>query len=189
MVSDAAFLHFPLLSTKRLQLRRLRFEDAEGLFPMFSDIEAMPSYGHEPHRSLDDTYELIRRTENFYTQRVAIRWGIVLAGEEKVIGTCGLHHLDLAMQHGEIGYELYRDYWRQGIMTEAASAVLNYGFDEMGLHRIEAVINKANVASRSLLEKLGFTYEGALRQRSYFQGEFRDERFFGLLKPEWRRTI
>ena len=85
----------------------------------------------------------------------------------------------------ETGYELHRAYWGQGIMAEAMSAVLTYGFTELGLHRIEADVAPENMRSKSLLLKLGFTFEGNLRQRYFFRGQFEDEHYFGLLKDEW----
>jgi ribosomal-protein-alanine N-acetyltransferase len=70
-------------------------------------------------------------------------------------------------------------------MTETMSAILAYGFTELGLHRVEAIIDIANERSKGLLLKLGFTYEGNLRQRYYFRDRFEDEHYFGLLKDEW----
>jgi ribosomal-protein-alanine N-acetyltransferase len=86
----------------------------------------------------------------------------------------------------ETGYDLNRAYWGRGVMREAMSAVLSYGFTTLELHRIEAIIDIQNVRSKTLLEKLGFTYEGNLRQRYYMDGRFEDEHYFGLLKHEWQ---
>lgn len=185
MTIDAAFTHFPTLTTKRLLLRQIRPEDAEAFFAIFSDEQVMQFYGHEPHRSLDDTREWIRKTEERYARRESLRWGITLKGEDKIIGSCSFHHFRADFQCVETGYDLNRAYWRGGIMTEAMSAVLTYGFNELGLHRVEAIIDIANEPSRALLLKLGFTYEGNLRQRYYFCGHFEDEHYFGLLRDEW----
>jgi [ribosomal protein S5]-alanine N-acetyltransferase len=189
MSIDAAFTHFPSLTTNRLLLRQIRPQAAEALFATFSDEEAMQFYGHEPHRSLDDTYALIQRIQAHYDRREAIRWGITLKGQETVIGSCGFHQFDSGFHRAETGYELNRAYWRQGIMFEAMSAILTYGFTELGLHRVEAVIDIVNEQSRGLLLKLGFTYEGNLRQRYFFRDRFEDEHFFGLLKNEWHGSV
>ncbi len=74
-------------------------------------------------------------------------------------------------------------------MFEAMSAILAYGFTELELHRVEAIIDIANEPSKSLLLKLGFSYEGNLRQRYFFQGRFEDEYYFGLLKDEWHGSV
>ncbi|QBD79854.1 N-acetyltransferase [Ktedonosporobacter rubrisoli] len=187
MSIDAAFTSFPCLTTERLQLRQIRPSDAEELYAILSDEEAMKYYGHLPHRTLADTYELIDKIQERYAQRTAIRWGIAFKGQDRLIGTCGFHHPDTGFHCAETGYELDRAFWRQGIMREAMRAILRYGFEELGLHRIEAIIDIKNVASKQLLLKLGFTYEGVLRERYYLNGVFEDEHYFGLLRDEWRK--
>ena len=189
MSIETAFTHFPCLTTQRLLLRQIRPDDAEALFAIFSDEEAMQFYGHEPHRSLDETHELIGWIQAAYARRESIRWGITLRGEDRVIGSCGFHNFGAGFQRAETGYELERASWGQGIMAEALSAILTYGFTELGLHRVEAIIDIANERSKGLLLKLGFTYEGNLRQRYAFRDRFEDEHYFGLLKGEWPGSV
>ena len=74
-------------------------------------------------------------------------------------------------------------------MTEAMSAIVTFGFSELGLHRIEAVIDIENDRSKNLLMRLGFTYEGNLRQRYFFRDQFLDEYYYGLLKDEWQGSV
>jgi ribosomal-protein-alanine N-acetyltransferase len=189
MALDAAFTHFPCLTTDRLLLRELMLSDAEALYEIMSDEEALAFYGHPPHRSLHDTQALITQIQTRYTRREGIRWGIAVTGDDRVIGSCGLRHFDDGHHHAETGYELHRAFWGQGIMAEAMAATLTFGFTELGLHRVEAVIDEANSRSKGLLLKLGFTYEGRLRERYYFRDRFEDEYYYGLLKHEWdRRT-
>ncbi len=185
MSIDAAFAQFPVLTTARLRLRQAQLGDAEALFATFSDEEVMRYYGSLPHYSIADSRELIEAQRERYARRASIRWNITLAGEDRVIGSCGFHRFDEGYYRAELGYELNRTYWGQGIMSEAVSAVLTYGFAEMELHRIEAIIDDANARSKGLLLKLGFTYEGNLRERFYFNGHFEDEFFYGLLRDEW----
>ena len=187
MTIDAAFTHFPTLTTSRLLLRQIQPSDAEALFAILSDEEAMKFYGSLPHRSLDESRQEITRSQEHYGQRESIRWGITLHGDDTLLGSCSLFHFDDGFHHAEIGYELNRTSWGQGITSEAVSAVLTYCFTELGLHRVEAIIDIANARSKGLLTKLGFTYEGNLRQRYYFGDHFEDEHYFGLLKSEWLR--
>jgi RimJ/RimL family protein N-acetyltransferase len=186
---DAAFTRFPSLTTNRLFLRHIQLADAEDLYKTFSDEEAMQFYGHEPHRSVDETREWIEHIQARYSRHETIRWGIARKGEDRVIGSCGFHHFDQNFYRAETGYNLHRTFWGQGIMTEAMSAILTYGFTELWLHRVEAVIDMANERSRALLLKLGFTYEGNLRQRYFFRDQFEDEHYFGLLKHEWHSSM
>ncbi len=81
-----------------------------------------------------------------------------------------------------IGYDLSRPYWRRGIMTEALEAVIEFGFERMGLNRIEAVVFVENVASHRLLEKLRFEREGVLRDYEFLKGRFVDMVMYSLLR-------
>jgi ribosomal-protein-alanine N-acetyltransferase len=189
MTIDAAFTHFPSLTTSRLLLRHILPGDAEALFAILSDEETMEFYGNEPHESLDDTKEMIRQIEERYARKEALRWGITFKGEDRLIGSCSIFHFDEGFDCAETGYELNRAFWGKGIMTEAMSAILTFGFSELGLHRIEAIIDIANERSKGLLLKLGFTYEGNLRQRFPFRDQFLDEHYFGLLKDEWHGQV
>ncbi len=185
MTIDAAFTTFPMLTTQRLRLREIRPDDAEAIFAIYSDEEAMRYY-NETFQSLAEAeaYILLRRDD--YARHREIRWGITREGDDRIIGSCGLHHFDEEYHRAETGYILNRADWGRGIMTEALSAVLTCGFTQMALHRIEAVIDIANERSKNLLLKLGFQYEGNLRQRFLFRGSFEDEFYFGLLHDEWR---
>jgi len=182
---DAAFNHFPILATKRLDLRQIQSTDAEAFFAVKSDPEVTSCYGQEHHQSIDDTRAWIQRMQSSYERRDSIFWCIELKDEDKVIGACTFWNFGPGFHCAEVGYELSRAYWRQGIMTEALSAVLTFGFAELGLHRIEAAPLARNSSSRLLLLKLGFKYEGNLRQRAFFRGRFEDDHYFGLLKDEW----
>ena len=186
---DAAFTHFPSLTTNHLVLRHIQPSDAEDLFATFSDEETMQFTGHGPYQLEDETRRFIEQIQTRYARREAIRWGITLKGENRVIGSCGFHDFDAGFHRAETGYELNRAFWNQGLMTEAMSAILAYGFTDLNLHRIEASIDMTNEASKALLLKLGFTYEGNLRQRYAFRGRFGDQHFFGLLQDEWLRSV
>jgi len=177
---------FPALATPRLHLRAIQPTDAEDVFAFKSDRAVMDFYGDEPHQSLEETQTLIRELAEAYIKRDAIHWGITRLHDDHVIGSCTLFlH---APHYAEIGYELHPAYWRQGLMTEALTAIVTYGFTDLGLQRIEAAMDGRNVPSRQLLLKLGFSYEGNLRQRFFFGNEFLDAHYFGMLRSEWPPT-
>jgi ribosomal-protein-alanine N-acetyltransferase len=185
---DEMFEHFPHLETPHLILRQIEPRDAEALFATFSDAETMQFYDQLPHRTIEESRELIRKQQEWYARHQAIRWGITRKGDatNEVIGSCGLFKFDEGGHYAETGYELRRAYWRQGIMTEALTSMLTFAFGTLGLHRVEAVIDDANGRSKGLLLKLGFTHEGTLRQRFFFRERFWDEEYFGLLSDEWQ---
>ena len=182
MAIDAAFEHFPILKTQRLRLRAVDQRDADDLYAIFSDEETMRFYG-QPYHSIEEVREYITLRQESYAERSDIRWCITRNDDDRAIGSCGFHHFGEG--RAEVGYILSRAYWGQGIMPEALAAILSYGFTEMELHRIEAIIDISNERSKNLLLKLGFTYEGNLWQRYPFGGQFLDEHYFGLLRDEW----
>ena len=184
MTREAPFTHFPTLTTARLQLRRMEPRDTEALYAIYADEETMRYYG-EPYQSREELDLALTLRQEDYAARRAIRWGIALKDSDILIGSCGFHHFDEGHFRAETGYILNRAYWGQGIMAEALTAIISYGFDEMGLRRIEAIIDIANERSKGVLLKLGFQYEGNLRQRYRIGDRFEDEHYFGLLRDEW----
>lgn len=190
MTIDEAFTTFPTLTTERLRLRQIRPDDAEAIFATTADEEAMQFTGHGAHQTIEDTRAYIQRHLALYAERKAILWGITPRDGDQIIGSCSFHHFDDGYHCAEVGYELNRRFWGQGLIPEAVAAIINYGFNEMGLHRIEAIIDIANERSQGVLLKLGFQYEGNLRQRYYMRDRFENEHFldeyyFGLLRDEW----
>lgn len=186
MAIDDAFATFPRLETPHLILRQIQQEDADAVYATFSDPLVMEFYGEMPYQSVEEARDLIRRQHGWYARREGIRWGITRRGDDTVIGSCGLFKFDEDFTRAETGYELARASWRQGIMTEALRAIIAYGFGDMGLHRIEAVVDDVNERSKGLLHALGFTLEGTMRQRFSFRDRFLDEHMFGLLRAEWQ---
>lgn len=185
MTIDAAFTSFPTFTTNRLHLRQLRPTDAEALFALKSDPRVTEPYGREPQQSIEESHTLMQRLQDLYERHEALFWAITLKGEDSVIGSCTLFQFDSDFLCAETGYELHPDYWHRGIVAEAMSSLLAFGFTELGLHRIEANIGANNTPSRNVVLKLGFTFEGSLRQRYFFRGTFEDQLCFGLLRDEW----
>ena len=176
---------FPTLATERLTLRELTHKDTEDHFALFSNPKIAEAHGQRPFQKIVDSEWFINYYADAFKKKEAIRWGMVLKGKRAVIGTCGFHQLSKRHHRAEIGYELHPDYWRQGLASEAIRAILRFGFEEMGLHRIEANVDPNNDASANLLRKLGFTEEGFLRERFYDNGRFVDDWYFSLLGREF----
>ena len=106
--------------------------------------------------------------------------------ESAVIGVCFLALPPDKLRQGDLGFLLARRYWGRGYATEAARAVLRYGFQELGLHRIYATCRPANVASSHVLEKLGMRREGHLVEHRWFKGRWRDSLLYAILDREWQ---
>ena len=184
MSMDNSIAGFPRLETKRLVLRELRLTDTEALFEIFSDEAVMRYYDRPALTRLEEARQIIERNRLRFERGEGIRWGITLKGEDHVVGSCMFswhpHH-----RYAEIGYELARAYWNQGIITEALRAILSFGFETRNLHRVEAEVLLGNVASMRVLQKLGFQEEGVLRERVFVNDQFYDVKLFGLLKREY----
>ena len=103
----------------------------------------------------------------------------------RLIGSCGVRVNDFARQEGNIGYELNPEYWRRGYATEAARAVMRFGFEQLGLHRIWAQCNADNRASVRVLEKLGMRCEAHFREHDFFKGRWWGSFVFAILQREW----
>ena len=185
MSLDAAFSSFPVLYTHRFHLRRIQPSDADAFFQIKSDPEVTVCYGREPHCSLQDTQAWFQSLEDNYTRRKGILWAIISKTRDVAIGSCNYWPLDPESNCAEIGYELNRTAWGQGIMSEVLPAVISFGFKELGLNRIEATPLAKNGRSSNVLVKLGFTHEGTLRQRVLFRGFYEDLIYFSLLRNEW----
>lgn len=180
------FAEFPRLETERLILRQLTSADAEAMFGYLSDPEVARYLSAHPHRNVAQTAKLIDFLVALFKNRDGLRWGITLKEVEgKIIGTCGFHAWAKEHRRAEIGYELARDYWRQGLMAEAIRAILSFGFAEMGLNRVEAMVLVGNTSSAGFLERQGFQKEARLREYEFVQGKFRDILLFSILSEAY----
>lgn len=171
---------FPTLETDRLLLRQLAASDAQDSYLFLSDEETIRYYDPAPMTRLEQAEESIERHRRRFAQQEALRWGITVKGENRVIGNGG-YTWDADNQLAVLSYILSKHYWNKGIMTEALTAMIQFGFEHIHLHRIEAQVAYPNLASARLLEKLGFQEEGRLRDRQYVNNQFVDERIFALI--------
>jgi RimJ/RimL family protein N-acetyltransferase len=103
------------------------------------------------------------------------------------IGNCGLHGIDSKDRNATFGIVIgEKDYWNRGYGTEAAGLLINYGFQQLNLHRISSYAFDFNERSIKLHKNLGFREEGRLRQATFKNGQYHDHVQFGLLREEWR---
>lgn len=177
-----------VLDTRDLRLRPSNPTDAEGMFAMLSDPESMKYWSDKPIKNLDAAVEVLNKDLESDAQGKSMCWAVTFPGKDKMIGKCILFQFDQTNHRAEIGYILNRDYWRQGLMQQSLEAVINFAFDTLKLHRIEADIDTENASSLGLLEKLGFKREGLFRERWFVYGEWQDSVMLGLLKQDWLAT-
>jgi RimJ/RimL family protein N-acetyltransferase len=113
---------------------------------------------------------------------------MALKADDRVIGSIRLWVIDEDNRTAEIGYALHKDYWRQGLTSEAARALIRVGFETLGLHRIIAICDARNRGSWSVMRKLGMRREGRFRQDKQVKGAWRDTYSYALLAEEWQTS-
>jgi ribosomal-protein-alanine N-acetyltransferase len=177
---------FPVLETERLVLRQACQADVGAFLRVAQDDAVMRYYGVKPFKTEQQAVEEIEWQHRIYADGTGIRWVITERDRGLYIGDLGYHEIKAQHKRAEVGFKLARAHWRRGLMTEALTAVLDYGFASMGLNRIEALVDPRNTASAGLLDKLGFTREGLLREYECERGAFVDLYMVSLLRREWR---
>jgi len=177
------FTPFPELKTERLLLRKLEKSDANEMFFLRSNENVLRYLGREPTTSIKEAEEFIEKINKNVDENESILWGIALLNDASVIiGTICLWNFKKEHFRGEIGYLLHPGHWRKGIMKEAINAVVEYGFNDLGLHSIEALLSPENIGSSAVLESTGFVKEAHLKESFYFNGKFGDTAIYSKLK-------
>lgn len=180
------FSTFPVLATARLTLRRLRRSDAADVLVFRGDWEVQ-KYNGPVFQDLEAVHSLIEELHAEYSARTGVTWAVTLKDSDTVLGLFGLHHWSKRHRRAEVGYDLARAYWGQGIASETLRAIVRFGFETMNLHRIYASTIADNHRSVRLLERLGFQREGTKREHILEEdGTFHDGAMYSLLRSEYR---
>ncbi|HRQ78953.1 MAG TPA: GNAT family N-acetyltransferase [Gemmatimonadaceae bacterium] len=179
----------PTLQTPRLSLRPLRADDAPTLLRELNDVEVARETLNIPHPySMARAEEFLADIPKRFEAGKGVVWAIVDAANAAagaLIGAVGLN-LTRAHRRAELGYWIAKSRWGQGIATEASRAVIAYGFDALGLHRIDAHHFVENPASGAVMRKLGMQREGRLRAMVWRDGVPRDLELYAVLATDPR---
>lgn len=181
-MQNLSFTPFPFIRTQRLLLRQINHSDLNEIFFLRFDEQVMKYLDRPRAKSTADVNDFIQKLIDSEKNNEGITWGITLKNEIKLIGTIGFWRIEKEHYRAEIGYTLHPDYWGKGIMQEALSEVVNYGFKVMKLHSIEANVNPENTASIKLLERNGFSREAYYKENYFFNGKFIDTAIYSLLE-------
>jgi ribosomal-protein-alanine N-acetyltransferase len=173
---------FPILETERLILRELVEDDARDILNCFSNAEVLRYYGQKPLTSLDQVKQIIRNFSTNYDEKRGIKWGIEQKEIGSLIGTIGFQEWSIEHNRAEISYALFPEKWGNGFAREAVKKIISYGFEDLGLERIGAVVFVENKASNHLLTRLGFIKEGVLRKYMYQNDIPFNTNIYSLLK-------
>jgi|SRR5688572_12008019 len=175
------------VETKRLVIRDFRIEDWKAVHAYASNPVVVAHLPWGPN-SADQTIEFIRAAveDAARPNRRRFEMAVVLREEDRLVGAVGLRLSGTENRDAGMGYVVHQDYWRRGIASEAASAVIEFGFRQRGLHRIWAEVDPGNPASARVLEKVGMIREGRLRQHKWYKEDWRDSHLYSILYPEWK---
>ena len=151
------FETFPVLKTHRVTLRALNLEDAETLLALRSSEEINKFVITKRMQNLEEAKDFIQTCNALYKKEKRIFW--VLTNQVEILGTIVLHRISLARKYAEIGYKLKTEKQQKGFMSEAMTAVLNFGIEQLNLKIIEAYTHKNNLRSIALLKKHHFVFQ------------------------------
>jgi RimJ/RimL family protein N-acetyltransferase len=159
--------------------------DLPALLEVFGSEEVTEFLAFAAWKSMPDAEAWLKRMSSHQDSGSAWQFVIVAKQTGKAIGTCSLFQFEEENTHAKMGYALGRDYWRSGYMQEALAAVIDCAFGEMSLRRLQAEVEAKNTASGRLLQRLGFTREGILRERWLTKSGSMNAEIYGLLRHEW----
>jgi ribosomal-protein-alanine N-acetyltransferase len=171
------------LATANYRLTSLDNADRADLFAHFSDWQTVEHMDIEPLVEVSGAAAIIAWAKRLAASGAGVRWAI-RDRDGAFVGTAGFNSLVRERgARGEVAYDVVRPRWRQGVMAEVLPAVLEHGFEGLGLHRIEAMVTPGHVASVALLERHGFVLEGVLRDYAFWKGRYWDQQLFARLRP------
>ena len=174
-------LNFSILQTDKLILGEITAAYSNDIYHLFNDQRITKYYPVMYLEKSADAHLVVNMLRNKYEEGSMVRWGITLRGTDKLIGIIGFN--DIYPGHkAKISYLLSPDYWGRGLMTEAVQAILKYGFEILGLNRIEALVIIGNEQSVKLLLRCGFGYEALLEDFLFTDGYHYDMKLYAIMK-------
>ncbi len=172
------------LVTERLQLRDFEEHDWEAMLAIEGDPEAVRFQSFPPRTEVGCRVYIARDVASRSPQRWCFDLAVTLL-DGRVVGRVGLDVKAPERKVAELWFILERASWGQGLMPEAARALLDFGFHEKGLRRVFLECDPRNTPAVRMAEKLGMTREGLLREHTLIKGEWVDSLFYGILSREW----
>lgn len=172
---------FPVIESKRLILRQFTQQDLEHVFLGLSNPDVVRYYGVH-YDTLEATKEQLTWFRDLESSGKGLWWAICAKADNSFLGAGGLNDLDKKNRKAEIGFWLLPDYWGKGIMGEAMPLICNYGFKQLGLHRIEGFVETGNKKVKKALAKLHFKYEGTMAECEVKDGRYISLEIYSLLE-------
>lgn len=174
------------ITTSRLILRPFHKEDNASMRKYWVSNPAIQKMYSEPIYTTEaETATLLDKWITSYANQNYYRWAISLKEKDDCIGQIAYFLVDDTNHFGEIEYCIGEEFQNQGLMTEAVTAILHYGFEQIHLNKVQVCHKSTNMPSQRVIEKSGFVYEGTLRDYFYMDGEYVDRLYYSILQHEW----
>jgi len=173
---------FPIIETDRFQLRQFQPDDQENVFKGLSHPDVIPFYGIS-FSTYDETKEQMDWFKNLEDKKEGIWWAISSKDGKTFYGAGGYNDWNHVHKKAEIGFWLMPDFWGSGIMKEVFPEIVRYGFEGMGLRRIEGFVESENSNCKNALKKVDFQYEGTMRECEMKNGKFISVDIYASLNP------
>ncbi len=174
------------IETERLILRRFEYTDDDAMLRYWIADEKIQSLYSEPvYTTKEAVKELLDKYIGSYEKHDYYRWAVTEKESGECIGQIAYFLVDSKNHFAEIEYCIGSKFQRRGYATEAAKAVIAYGFDKMNLHKVQICTKTINAPSKRVIEKCGLTYEGTLRDYFYMNGEYVGRLYFSILRSEY----
>lgn len=176
-------MDFPNLKTERLRLRQITEEDLGNIYSGLSHPEVIKYYGVN-YSSLEATREQLAWYAELERTRSGIWWAIISDEDDIFCGAIGYHNISPIHKKAELGFWLLPEFWGKGFIQEAMAPVLDYAFQDLRLHRVEAFVETENISSQNTLKKCHFQQEGILRDSEFKNGRFISVAVFSLIDEQ-----
>lgn len=174
---------FPTIKTEKLLLRQIVDSDIDNIFKGLSHPDIIKYYGVN-FQTLEATKEQMTFYADLERNETGIWWAVCSIDNKIFYGAGGLNSLSKEHKKAEIGFWLLKEFWGQGIMTEVMPIICNYGFEKLGLHRIEGLVESDNLNCINAMKKLDFRHEGTMRDCEIKNGRFISLDIYAKLKDE-----
>ncbi len=176
------------LQSTNLNIRTLTKEDNSSLFNLYSNTEIQKYTDIDLLKSLGDTQKLVSYYNEEIDHQNLIFLGVFSRATKDFLGTISLFNIDHKHSFASLGFQLVKDYWGRGIMHESLEHFIKFVFEELSFHRIEAQTYTGNERSVNVLNRLGFTREGQLRQNFLIEGKYEDSYLYSILRTEFLKN-
>jgi ribosomal-protein-alanine N-acetyltransferase len=188
-INENIFEHFPSLESERLIFREFHKDDSSSLFMIRSNERAIQFMDTIRHVKIEESEILISNIISSYLGKTGITWAVIEKFTGEFIGYIGFWRLIREHCRAEIGYALMPEYWGRGYMSEALHMILEFGFNVMKVHSVEANVNPFNERSIRVLEKTGFKREAWFRENFLFNNQFLDSFIYSILETDFKPSV